>query len=184
MAERKCLVCGSEALFEHFSAIDSLVSGDEFRIKRCSACGFVFTSDPPDEKNIGAYYLSEDYISHTDRKRNLTEWLYHFARRFMLGSKARLVNRVCSETSGNLLDIGSGTGYFAAFMKEKGWAVKGVEISDLARVFSVSHFGLEVVPPDMVRSQPDKSFDCITLWHVMEHFYDPDRWMKEIYRLL
>lgn len=184
MAETKCLVCGSDALFEHFTAIDSLVSGDKFIIKGCSNCGFVFTSDPPDEKNIGSYYLSEDYISHTDKKRNLTEWLYHFARRFMLGRKARLVTRVCRKTNGKLLDIGSGTGYFAAFMKEKGWAVKGVEISDTARDFSVSHFGLDVIPPDMVRSLPDNFFDCITLWHVLEHFYEPDSWMKEIYRLL
>lgn len=184
MAETKCLVCGSYALFEHFSAIDSLVSGDKFIIKGCSNCGFVFTSDPPDEENIGSYYLSEDYISHTNRKRNLTEWLYHLARRFMLGRKARLVTRVCRKTNGKLLDIGSGTGYFAAFMKEKGWAVKGVEISDMARDFSVSQFGLEVVPPDMVGSLPDNFSDCITLWHVLEHFYEPDRWMKEIYRLL
>lgn len=184
MAETKCLVCGSDALFEHFSATDSLVSGDKFMIMGCSDCGFVLTSDPPDEKNIGTYYLSEDYISHTDRKRNLTEWLYHFARRFMLGRKARLVARACRKANGKLLDIGSGTGYFASFMKEKGWAVKGVEISDIALGFSVSHFSLDVVPPDMVRNLPDESFDCITLWHVLEHFYDPDRWMKEIYRLL
>jgi len=184
MAETKCLVCGSDALFEHFTAIDSLVSGDKFTIRGCSNCGFVFTSEPPDEKDIGAYYLSEDYISHTDKKRNLTEWLYHFARRFMLGRKASLITRVCRKDNGNLLDIGSGTGYFAAFMKEKGWAVKGVEISNLARDFSVSHFGLEVIPPDSVKTLQDKSFDCITLWHVLEHFYDPDRWMKEIYRLL
>jgi 2-polyprenyl-3-methyl-5-hydroxy-6-metoxy-1,4-benzoquinol methylase len=184
MAEKKCLVCGSGALFEHFSATDSLVSGDEFRIMGCSNCGFLFTSDPPDEKNIGDYYLSEDYISHTDRKRNLTGWLYHFARRFMLGRKSRLIARICRKTSGKLLDIGSGTGYFAAFMKEKGWTVKGVEISDMARDFAVSHFGLDVVPPDLVSSMPDKYYDCITLWHVLEHFYEPDRWMKEIYRLL
>lgn len=184
MAETKCLVCGSDALFDHFSATDSLVSGDKFMISGCSDCGFVFTSDPPDEKEIGAYYLSEDYISHTDKKRNLTEWLYHFARRFMLGRKASLITRVCRKDNGHLLDIGSGTGYFAAFMKEKGWTVKGVEISNLARDFSVSHFDLDVIPPDGVRSLQDKSFDCITLWHVMEHFYDPDQWMKEIYRLL
>jgi len=184
MAETKCLVCCSDALFEHFYATDSLVSGDKFRIMGCSDCGFVFTSDSPDEKHIGSYYLSENYISHTDRKRNLTEWLYHFARRFMLGRKARLIAHVCRKANGKLLDIGSGTGYFAAFMKEKGWAVKGVEISDLARDFSVSHFGLDVVPPDTVKSLQDKSFDCITLWHVLEHFYDPDRWVSEIYRLL
>ena len=181
---KRCLVCGSDSLIEHFSATDSLVSGDSFRIMGCSDCGFVFTSDPPDEKNIGTYYMSENYISHTDRKRNLTEVLYHFARRFMLRKKSRLVAHVCRKKNGTLLDIGSGTGYFASYMKEKGWSVKGVEINDRARDFSVSHFGLDVIPPEMISSLPDRSFDCITLWHVLEHFYNPDQWMQEIHRLL
>ncbi|HUW93232.1 MAG TPA: class I SAM-dependent methyltransferase [Bacteroidales bacterium] len=180
----RCLVCGSEALIYHFSAVDSLVSGETFRIMRCGDCGFIFTANPPDKERIGTYYLSDDYISHTDRKRNVTEALYHFARRFMLGRKAKLVTGVCRKKSGTLLDIGSGTGYFAAFMEEKGWKVKGVEISDMARNYSVSRFGIDAVPPDAVRNLADKSVDCITLWHVLEHFYDPDHWMKEIARIL
>ena len=181
---KRCLVCGSKAPAVHFDAVDSLVSGEKFRILKCMDCGFIFTADPPDESKMGAYYLSEDYISHTDRKRNITEVLYHFARRFMLGKKARLVTQVCRGNKGTLMDIGSGTGYFASFMKYKGWEVKGVEISDKALNFSKSHFDIDVITPDSIGNLQDKSFDCITLWHVFEHFYDPVYWIGEIDRIL
>ena len=180
----RCLVCGSEALTGHLSATDALVSGAAFRLQRCMDCGFIFTADPPDEEHIGKYYLSEDYISHADRKSNLTEVLYHFARRVMLVNKYRLVVRACRRKTGKLLDIGSGTGYFASFMKEKGWEVQGVEISEKARNYSVSRFAIDVVPPGETASLSDKSFDCVTLWHVLEHFYDPDHWLVEIDRIL
>ena len=44
---------------------------------------------------------------------------------------------------GSLLDIGSGTGHFASTMKKAGWQVKGIEINEKARNFSISQFGLE-----------------------------------------
>ena len=185
MAEiTRCPVCGSESLSEHLSATDVLVSSERFRLGQCMDCGFIFTADPPEEKTSGRYYLSEDYISHADRKRNLTEVLYHLARRVMLGRKEKLLTRVCRMKAGKLLDIGSGTGYFAAFMKEKGWEVKGVEISEKARRYSVSRFGINVVSPEETVSLPDKSYDCVTLWHVLEHFYHPEQWLTEISRLL
>ncbi len=63
-------------------------------LKRCNACSFTFTADPPDEKEITKFYLSEDYISHTDKKQSLTDHLYHLARNFMLRKKYSLVRKM------------------------------------------------------------------------------------------
>ena len=35
-------------------------------------------------------------------------------------------------------------------MKKAGWQVKGIEINEKARNFSISHFGLEVITPDKI----------------------------------
>ena len=185
MAEKvSCLVCGSADHDTLFTARDHLVSGESFPIKKCDACGFVFTTAPPDEKDISKYYTSEDYISHSDKKKSLTDHIYHLARNFMLRKKHNLVHEATGRKTGTLLDIGSGTGYFADFMGRNGWSVTGVEISASVRQYSISRFGISVVPPSEISGIKDGSVDCVTLWHVLEHLYDPDLWMREIKRIL
>lgn len=182
--ERGCLVCKTSDFTDRFTAKDHLVSGERFVIKKCTACGFAFTADPPAESEIGRYYISEDYISHSDKKRNLADYFYHLARSFMLGRKRRLVSTVTKKKSGNLLDIGSGTGYFASYMQKKGWTVSGIELNNQARDYSVSRFSIKVYPPAAITGFPDRSADCITFWHVIEHLYGPEMWLREVKRIL
>jgi SAM-dependent methyltransferase len=160
------------------------VSRERFLLRKCNDCGFVFTSAPPDEKRIHEYYVSEEYISHSDTKRSLTDRAYHLARSFMLGKKRKLIREVNGGKSGTLIDIGSGTGYFAGYMKTRGWSVTGIEISERARQYSISRFGLNVIDPEGISSIEDEYANCITLWHVLEHLYDPGWWMSEIKRIL
>jgi 2-polyprenyl-3-methyl-5-hydroxy-6-metoxy-1,4-benzoquinol methylase len=185
MAEIKsCLVCGKNDFTERFSAKDCLVSGKTFLIRECRSCGFVFTSDPPDEKDIARYYVSENYISHSDKKRNLAEFAYHLARSIMLEKKYGLISGLRKNKIGTLLDVGSGTGYFAHYMVKRGWNVTGVELSEQARKFSVSKFGINALAPSEVSKIAEGSFDFITFWHVLEHLYDPVHWFNEVKRLL
>ena len=85
---------------------------------------------------------------------------------------------------GTLVDIGSGTGYFADYMNRNGWNVTGIELSEPAREYSISRFGLTVVSPTEISAIKDGSADCVTLWHVLEHLYEPVMWLKEIKRIL
>jgi len=185
MSERsRCLICDGENIRVLFSSTDNLTGGESFDIGECTDCGFRFTVNPPSEANIGRYYLSDDYISHSDLKRGITERLYHFARTYMLRKKLRLIRSENGQKPGKILDIGCGTGYFPAFMKQNGWDASGVEVSGKAREYAISKFGLEVIPPDKTGLLPGNSYDCITLWHVMEHLYDPDNWFEKIKHLL
>ncbi|MCU0409777.1 MAG: class I SAM-dependent methyltransferase [Bacteroidales bacterium] len=179
-----CLVCGSTDSSGLFAAKDHLVSGESFLLEKCNACGFVFTASPPDEDKMQEYYVSGEYISHSDTKSSLTDQAYHLARNFMLRKKHNLLLELNGGKPGNLLDIGSGTGYFAGYMKNRNWNVTGIEISDRAREYSISRFGISVLDPDSISAVEDGYADCITLWHVLEHLYDPGRWMGEIRRVL
>ena len=179
-----CPVCKGTHLKLHLRCRDYLVSNKEFDLVKCSDCDFVLTQDHPDSNEIGSYYKSEDYISHSDTKRGLFNFLYHLARKFMLGKKCRLVKKVTGLKTGSILDIGSGTGYFPYTMKQAGWDVAGVEINDSAREFSRTKFGLNIIKPEAIKGLTDESFDCISLWHVLEHLEDPENYMEEIKRLL
>ena len=87
----------------------------------------------------------------------------------MLSEKARLVSNCSNLTCGKILDIGTGTGYFADKMKREGWQVSAIEKSPQARDFAKEHFGLDINTPETLFTLKEKSFDVITLWHVMEH---------------
>ena len=102
----------------------------------------------------------------------------------MFSWKRKLIINTCQLSKGTLLDIGSGTGHFIAAMEEAGWSVKGIEINEKARESSVSRFDLEVLSQEQLSSLQTSSFDCITLWHVMEHLHEPNKYASEIVRLL
>ena len=179
-----CPLCDSENVVHFLQTRDYFLTREPFELFKCSGCGFIFTQDYPEPDNMNRYYESDDYISHNDSARGLLNNLYRISRSFMLRRKKSIVRRHTRLGKGNLLDIGSGTGHFISFMKKAGWEVKGIEINDKAREFSVSHFGLEVIPKELISSLASGSFDCITLWHVLEHLQDPFKYAAEISRLL
>jgi SAM-dependent methyltransferase len=180
----RCPLCSSELIAVHFSCTDHLKSKEAFDIARCNNCGFLFTQDYPDEKDISEYYESEDYISHTDTSTGLLNKIYHLARQVMLIRKRGIIRRLTGLNGGKLLDVGSGTGHFAAMMKKSGWTVRGIEINEKARNYSESAFGLDIIGPDSMASLEEKSFDCVTMWHVLEHFHDPQKYLSDLVSLL
>ena len=175
-----CKLCGSSKINELFNCKDHFVSGEEFPVYKCLDCGFTFSNNYPDEDDIGAYYYSEKYISHSDTHKGLINKLYHYARSIMLSRKYRIVSRYSRLKSGTLMDIGCGTGYFAKFMLKKGWNVSGIEKDDKARLYAESVNKISVFDSDKIKNLPPSAFDCISLWHVMEHFHDPDSILKAL----
>jgi SAM-dependent methyltransferase len=168
----------------HLSCKDFFTSGETFDILRCNNCGFEFTMNPPVESKIEKYYDSGEYISHSDTKKGITNFLFHSARSLMLYRKKRVIKNATGLKTGTLLDIGCGTGYFPAFMKKSGWRVTGVEVNEKAREYAREKFNLDVFTEDEFNARNSDQFDCITLWHVFEHFHDPVKYLTMISSLL
>ncbi|MDP5045139.1 MAG: class I SAM-dependent methyltransferase, partial [Leeuwenhoekiella sp.] len=108
---------------------DFSVSNEEFDLIYDSELDMYTTSSIPE--NLEDYYLSENYISHTDSKKGITETLYQFVKSFMLKQKLKHISKF--KSVGSLLDIGAGTGDFLIEAKKRGWEVTGVEPSSVAR---------------------------------------------------
>lgn len=170
-----CKICKSTNINEKFSCQDYFLTGEAFPLIQCNNCGFVFTNDYPEEIRIGNYYKSEKYISHSDTQKGILNSIYHVARKIMLSRKYRIIFDYSGIRKGTLLDIGCGTGYFAKQMQLKGWDVTGIEKDEIARDYAAKVNSINTFGSNKIESLDPKSFDCITLWHVLEHFHDPDR---------
>ena len=180
----KCPVCESTNINEFIKSNDFSTSHEDYTIYKCNDCSFAFTQDVPDEDSIGVYYKSEDYVSHSDTKKGLFFKLYHTVRNYMLKSKQKTVEKISAKKSGNLLDIGTGTGYFINQMKTGGWSVTGIEQDADARNFGKSHFGLDVFDKDKLFEFNENTFDVITMWHVLEHIHRYDEYLTQIKKIL
>ena len=105
---------------------DYSVSQEIFDLYHDEKLDMLVTSPQPSLENLGKYYESVDYISHTDSKRSLFEKAYHIVKSIALKNKLNLINSL-QFNKGRILDIGAGTGDFLSVAKENGWHTIGVE---------------------------------------------------------
>ena len=179
-----CPCCNSETIGKALSAKDHTVSGEVFEIWHCDACTARFTQNVPDKYTIDKYYKSEDYISHTDTKKGLVNSLYHNVRKRTLTGKRYLVEKYTKRLAGNILDVCAGTGAFLHTMSQVSWNVTGLEPDETARENAKNLYGLSLQQSEQLFTLPFRSFDAITLWHVLEHVHDLHEYIDQLKKLL
>ena len=176
-----CPVCRYRISKPYLICKDHSVSGEEFTLVQCASCNFVYTNPRPNEKQIGKYYQSANYISHTDTNKGIINKVYHLVRKKTVADKVKLVNRL--HEKGKLLDIGCGTGVFLEHCKKQGWQTKGIEPDEGAR--TIAHNRLNVpIEKDFLTSYSNEKFDIITLWHVLEHIHELNKTVEKIVSMM
>lgn len=184
-----CPICQRDGSEPIGVVMDRLVSQESFALDRCPHCGFIRTANAPRGAALGRYYKSKEYISHSDTHKTLFDRLYHYARRWMLMLKRRWVLKYLPsqekrEERMNLLDIGCGTGYFAHYMQQHGCRVTTIEQDADARSLAFEKQGLSPYTALLNAPLEEKSFDLITLWHVLEHIDTLEEHFNTITRLI
>jgi len=180
---KECLICGTKDFKIHLQTEDYFLTKEKFTIVTCPNCGFRFLNPRPISKELGRYYESPQYISHSNSKTGLTNILYQIIRQFTLRKKFTLVNRLVSSGK-NILDIGCATGEFLNEFQNHGWSSHGIEPNKNAREFARKNYGLDIRPEEEITDYKNDSFDVITMWHVLEHVAALPERIDEIVRLL
>lgn len=179
----QCPVCNGSTFTKHLSCEDYTVSHETFNIVKCVGCGFLFTNPRPKQDEIGKYYQSEDYISHSGTKKGLMNTAYHLVRNYTIKKKYKLIKKyVPGEVS--LLDIGCGTGEFLNFCKLQGCNTIGIEPSDTGREAGIKNYGLNVYPEQHLKELKPETYNVITMWHVLEHVHELKSRIRQIKSLL
>jgi len=170
-----CYLCGSESCAPFIWGEDDLTGKPgRFRFVTCDDCGLRFQNPRLTIENIKPYY-SEEYIAH----RKKSDWgvlsgFFSWVMDRHDRQKDALVSRFAKiDASSSVLDVGCAVGTFLQKMRTRhGAEVTGVDFADLSSnpalrdvdfrcgLFCEQDFGA-------------KRFDLITMWHYLEHDYDP-----------
>lgn len=170
-----CYNCGATRSVPLVVAQDDLTGKPgNFHFVTCLDCGLSYQNPRLRQERIKVYY-DEEYISH----RKKTDWglltpLYNWAMRQHDRDKEKLVRRhVKLEPNTRVLDVGCGAGTFLARLRDRhGCAVTGVDFKDLSHLPSMRGVDFRC---GLLHEQnlTEGSFDLITMWHFLEHDYDP-----------
>jgi len=170
---------------------DHTVSQEEFDLLYDEELDMLITSPQPKPGQLGSYYESEEYISHTDSQRSFTDKLYQWVKTYTLKQKLRLINSF-DTTDKMLLDIGCGTGDFLKVCQRSGWKVNGVEPNKKARKIAFEKLKNNSADKINFNLESDISFyldkeirfDVISMWHVLEHVPDLKSYISNLKKLL
>lgn len=176
----KCPICYAQEKKLFLKCKDFTVSQKSFDIQECLNCGFKYTSPRPLAEDLGQYYKSNEYISHSDTRKGIVNKLYHWVRSYTLIKKLKLILRYSK--TGRILDYGCGTGAFLETCQKAKWEVYGIEPDSDARRIAGNRLGI-IPEPDIdsfCSRYVGAKFDVITLWHVLEHIPDLEGWFKFI----
>ena len=150
-----------------------------WRYIECQQCGLVSLRPRPTTKSILNNYETYLPVSHL-KIRQCERMMAPVIR-----TSVRLIESRWHQRPGNVLDIGCGFGFFLAAMKNRGWRVSGIEISESGREYARETFHLQVHgKPIETLSLPSNHFDVVTLFYVIEHLLDPVEILTEIRRIL
>ena len=181
-----CLACGApEALFFICAEDDLTGRPGRFAFDRCTHCGLVYQRQRLTLEHIRPYY-DDEYIAHQRRNRwGVLAPLFKAAMGSLDRAKLKIVQRhVALGPSSVVLDVGCGSGSFLNHVRSETVAsVCGVDFVDLSEREEFRgvefHHGLFYDQP-VGRDR----FDLITMWHFLEHDYEPLRSLESAYAAL
>ena len=170
-----CYGCGAEKAAPFINAQEDLTGkpGD-FSFVRCSDCRLVYQQPRVAPEKIIDYY-DDDYIAHRKTKPwGLLTPFFNWSMGKLDRDKDRLVSRYVELGADDLaVDIGCGTGSFLAQLRKRtGCRIAGVDFKDLSDSADLAEakFYHGVYREELLGAESCK---LITMWHFLEHDYDP-----------
>ncbi len=184
-----CNLCGLDDTQVLFRKRDKfLFTDDKFQVVECRRCGLLYVNPRPTDAEMGKFYPEiYSWRETLEADSFLTNWVRRLEKGYryhLLRDEVSKVVKFTGSSSGKVLDVGCGTGDRLDVFRSKGFETYGVETSDSAN-YAREHLNLDVSKGDLFSiSFPDRFFDIVTLYNVLEHTHNPTKVCNEIHRIL
>lgn len=182
----KCYNCGQDD-YRFFLVGEEDLTGKEgeFQYVRCNSCDMVYQNPRIASDQIKEFYDGE-YIAHRKKK----DWgmltpLYEWAMNKHDRDKDKIVRKhVDLNDQTEVMDVGCAVGTFLLHLNKK----YGVKMSGVDFKEGLDYPGFDKIEfyNGLFYEQHIKAerYDAVTMWHFLEHCYDPNQSLQMAHRVL
>jgi SAM-dependent methyltransferase len=170
---RQCPLCGAQ---DYYVASSKMQFGLDLDTVICRHCSFVHTNPVPEEELYNRFYevaYSKFYgkISTPINQKVISPYIK---------DKIDLLSKYIDVRKSSMLEIGPGNGAFLFWSSKRFKLVTGIEPSE-DFVSKMKGLNIRVLngTVETVKLE-DEKFDVVCMFHVLEHFYDPNTALQKI----
>lgn len=169
----KCHICNSESIKK--------IVIKKMQAYKCLNCDIEFIWPQPSQEEINNIYQNDYYKSW-----GINDDSNEKSRLMKIATFNRYVDFIKKyKNTGRLLDIGCAFGYLLETVEDRGFDVYGVEVSKSSSNIAKDKFGDKIFNKQLEEVKfRDEYFDVITMFDLIEHIPRPQKFLKEIERIL
>lgn len=171
----KCNICES-------LSIDNFLKKGNYEIVRCNNCGLAFVKNIPSDADLNNLYTDSFFI---DGQKSPLDGFNIKENPTYLNALMRLENiKRIGYDKGQLLDIGCATGIFLKAASSF-FDCTGLDVSEYATEFARKNLGINALCGNIFDINfKSQSFDIVTMWDVIEHVRDPNRYIEKVGQIM
>lgn len=170
---KKCPICGQKKQATHF------FQKEKWHLLSCNYCGSIYLNPQPNYKDLTKFYPTTYYGSRGVVKMRIEGMLTKLAN---LNRRKKIENY---KKTGQILDLGCGTGEFLMTMRKDKWIKWGLDPNSFKHDNILKKKEIKFFSKTINQCRfKDNFFDVITAWHVIEHLDNPRKTLSEIRRIL
>ncbi len=182
----ECPACQGREFDLLFTSSDRLynTTAQKFRVVECRRCRLMQLTPRPSPAELEKYYPKNYWFTPETSVAGRLEEAY---RRLVLRDHLRFVVRALRESgeSGPLLDVGCGGGLLLRLAQDRGLRVMGLDFSLDAAHAAWAVNGAPAICASLSSAPfPPESCAAVTMFHVLEHLYEPHEYLKAAHELL
>jgi SAM-dependent methyltransferase len=179
----RCPFCGGKLVEKYSGLVDRLFTSKKlYAASECMTC-HVGVLNPAPTGDVSRYYptnylSSEDNEENESKKFDLEKWYRYNQYDFDFGLLRR-ASGIDIGRAASYLDVGCGSGERVTYAYDRGCKQSfGVDKFDFAK--SKSKQEVTLINADILAYKPEKKFQIVSLFHVLEHLEDPHEILEHL----